>query len=418
MRAFDTSSNESASVTRTVTFAVVSPLTLTTSGTGTISPKLGPLQDVGTSFTITAKPGTGQVFSNWSGDVSATTATLTFTMQSNMMVQANFVPNPFVPFAGVYQGLFFDTNAPEHQSSGFFSATLASAGSFSAKITLAGKSYSLSGQFSAGGFASNNIVRKGLTTVAVQLNLDLNAGVITGQFSDGVWTAELNAARPFGSPVAQAGHYTLLVPGAADGVGHPGGDSYGTVTVSSTAGISFAGVLADGTKVTQKADLLPEGQWPFYVSLYSGNGSIFGWLTFNNGVISGTEDWFKLAGASGKFYPAGFTNSTEAVGSSYLFTNGIPVLNFSSGQVSFSNGNLVDSFANQITLGATSKITNQSPNALTLTITTSSGLFKGSVVNPAGGKAIPINGVVLQQQNVGGGFFLGTNQTGRVFIDP
>jgi hypothetical protein len=342
-------------------------------------------------------------------------------MQSNMVLQANFVPNPFLPVVGVYQGLFYDTNQPAHQSSGFFNATLASAGSFSAKIMLAGKSYSLSGQFSAGGFASNNIVRKGLTTVAVQLNLDLNAGVITGVLSDGVWTANLNAERPASIPVAEAGHYTLLIPGADDSIGHPGGDSYGTIIVSTKAGISFSGALADGTKVSQKANLLANGQWPFYVSLYSGNGSIFGWLTFSNGVgsdINGLVDWFKIVPASGKFYPAGFTNSTEAIGSSYLFTKGVPVLNFSTGQVWLANGNLADSITNQVTLGSTSKVTNQSPNVLKMTITTSSGLFKGSVVNPATSKAITINGVVLQKQNFGGGFFLGTNQTGRVFFGP
>jgi hypothetical protein len=418
--AFDTSGNESTAAV-TVTYVVVSPITVSITGTGTLSPDLnGQLLAVGNTFKMTAKPGAGQVFADWSGDVNSTTEALTFVMQSNMVIQANFIPNPFTPTVGTYQGLFYDTNGPAHQSSGSFNAKVTSAGSYSAKILLAGKSYSLSGVFSTSGFASNNIVRKGLTPVSAQLNLDMAGGGITGVLSDGVFTAELNAGRTTSNAGSVTGKYTLLIPGAADGVGQPGGDSYGTITVSSSGAISFKGVLADGTKVAQKANLLTTGQWPFYVSLYSGNGSILGWLTFNataSNDITGMVDWFKLGQPGGKLYPAGFTNGTEAAGSSYLFTSGVPVLNISSGEVWLANGNLSDSFTNQIALDSASKVT--STNAtLKMTVTTSTGLFKGSVVNPDTGKAIPFTGVVLQKQNFGGGFFVGTNQTGRVFFGP
>jgi hypothetical protein len=421
VRAFDTSSNVSSTASSTVTYVVVSPMTVTITGSGTVSPNLNnELLNVGATFKMTAKPAKGQVFNGWTGDLTSPAAALSFVMQSNMVLQANFVPNPFTPVVGVYQGLFFDTTNPVHQSSGFFNATVASAGSFSAKITLAGKSYSLSGQFSPSGIASNNIVRKGLTPVSAQLQLDMNGGGITGVLSDGVFVAELNAGRVATGNITPAARYTLLIPGAADGVGHPGGDSYGTVTVSTKGGITFSGVLADGTKVSQKVDLLANGQWPFYVPLYSGNGSIFSWLTFTNGAsndITGMVDWFKLPQAGGKIYLAGFTNGTEAAGSAYLFTKGVPVLDFSAGQFWLANGNLANSFTNQIALDSASKVTSTN-SALKLTITTSSGLFKGTIPNPSTGKSISVNGVVLQKQNFGGGFFTGTNQTGRVFLGP
>jgi hypothetical protein len=417
VRAFDTSGNESASVTSTVTFVVTSSLVVNITGSGTVSPNLNnTLQNIGATLTMTAKPGTGQVFSNWTGDVSATTAALTFVMQSNMVLQANFVPNPFIPVAGTYQGLFYDTNGPAHKSSGFFNATLASAGSFSAKIVLAGQKLSLAGQFAAGGSFSNNIARKGLTPVSVQLNLDLTGGGITGLFSDGTWTAELIASKTLTSPGATAGKYTLLIPGSADGAASPGGDGYGTIVVSSTGGIALKGALADGSKVAQKANLLVTGQWPFYAPLYSGGGSIFGWLTFSNGVIGGTVDWFKPSG--GTLYPAGFvTRDTQVAGSVYQFTSGVPVLDFTSGQLWLANGNLTGSFTNEITLDSASKAT--STNAtLKMAISTATGSFKGTVADPAGGKSISFTGVVLQKQNFGGGFFVGTNQTGRVFLGP
>ena len=417
-RAFDTSSNESSGVASSVTYVVVSPLSVTITGGGTVSPNLNnTLQSVGATLTLTAKPAVGQVFSNWTGDATATTAALTFVMQSNMVLQANFVPNPFTPLVGVYQGLICDTNRPTHASSGFFNATLASAGSFTAKMIIGGQTLSLSGQFSAGGIFSNNIVRKGLPPISAQLNLDLTGGGITGKFSDGTWIAELIASRTTTSAGATAGKYTLLIPGGTDGVAQPGGDSYGTVVVSSTGAISLKGVLADGSKVAPKANLLTTGQWPFYASLYSGKGSIFGWLTFSNGVIDGTVDWFKPSQPGGKLYPAGFTNGTEAAGSVYLFTNGVPVLDMSTGQLWLANGNLAGSFTNAIALDSASKVTSTNVS-LKMTVSTSTGSFKGSVVNPASGKSISFTGVVLQKQNFGGGFFVGTNQTGRVFLGP
>jgi len=429
VRAYDTSSNVSATVARSVSFIVVSPLTIITNGGGTVSPNLnGQLLDVGSDYKFTAKPGPGQVLSNWedSDGVLGTTPTLTVTMQSNMVLTANFVPNPFIPVVGIYEGLFYDTNSPEHQSSGFYKLTLASSGSFTAKVIIAGKSYSYSGQFSAGGFASNNIVRSGLSPVSAQLQLDLPGGGISGVLSSAdPWIAELNADRAMTNAAAagEAGRYTLMIPGADDdtnSAAQPGGDSYGTLIVSATGGIAFAGALADNTAVSQKALLLANGQWPFYVPLYSGKGSILGWLTFSNQVdsdITGTVEWFKPAQAV-KFYPAGFTNITEATGSIYHFTSNVPVLNFTNGIVAFANGNIPNDFTNQVILHTNNVISNQGTNTLTLKLTTSTGLFSVSAVDPDTHKTVTGKGVVLQKQNFGDGFFLGTNQTGHLFWGP
>lgn len=421
VRATDTSGNVGIT-TRSFRYVIVSAFTLTTNGSGTVTPALnGQLLEIGTSYTLTAKPLTGYIFAGWSGDVAADTSVLTFTMQSNLMVQANFIPNPFAPVAGVYQGLFYDTNDVEHQSSGFFSATVSTAGKLTAKLLVAGKAASLSGQFSATGFASNNIVRKGLTPVSAQLHLDLGGAGLTGQLSDGTWTAELNAFRAGTNLSGIAGRYTVLLPGSDDAGAAPGGDGFGTVLVTSTGGLTFSGLLGDGSKVAQKVSVNAQGQWPFYAALYSGNGSILGWLTIAdeaNSDIHGAVSWFKLPQPAAAFYPAGFTHDLQAAGSTYAFTSGFPVLDFTDGKLVLSNGNLSSSFTNQITFGAANIVTNQSPNALKLTITTSTGVFKGTVVDPVSGRTIAVNGVVLQKQNYGGGYFLGTNQTGRVYLGP
>src|SRR5207253_2757997 len=88
----------------------------------------------------------------------------------------------------------------------------------------------------------------------------------------------------------------------------------------------------------------------------------------------------------------------------------MPLLNFSEGQVAFTGGNLAEVLINQVRLNTNNKVANLSSNKLTLTLSPSSGLFKGTVVNPIDGKPISFLGAVLQDENSGSGYFLRTNQ--------
>ena len=298
-------------------------------------------------------------------------------------------------------------------------------GAFSAKLRLGAGSHSYSGELSLTGAASKSIPRPGLSPLTVQLQLGLTNGPLTGTISDGTWTADLVADAAVYSkanPAPQAGKYTLLIPGSENASAQPGGNGFGAVTVSASGNVTFSGILGDGTPVTSTSIVSSEGQWPFYVSLYGGKGSILGWLSFtNDGDISGQTGWFKLQQATAKLYPGGFTNGTEAIGSVYHYTNDLPVLGFTEGELSLANGNLVQSITNQIGLGPDMQATGQSADkqsADKLTFKPSSGLFKGSVMNPETGKPIAVNGVVLQNQNFGAGFFLGTTESGSVLLSP
>lgn len=64
--------------------------TLTTNTNGNGSVTSGGTYDAGTSLTITATPDPGYQFDNWSGDLSGSTNPITFTINSNMTVTANF----------------------------------------------------------------------------------------------------------------------------------------------------------------------------------------------------------------------------------------------------------------------------------------------------------------------------------------
>ena len=73
-------------------------------------------------------------------------------------------------------------------------------------------------------------------------------------------------------------------------------------------------------------------------------------------------------------------------------------------------------FANAIVLGASSKVINLAANKLSLSIATASGLFKGSVTDPSSGKSFAFSGALLQKQNAGAGFLLGTNRSSSVVL--
>ena len=92
------------------------------------------------------------------------------------------------------------------------------------------------------------------------------------------------------------------------------------------------------------------------------------------------------------------------------------MLNFTAGQLWLDGGNLPLSLTNPFVLGANNTVTGS--NKLSLRLKTSAGTFGGSVLNPATGKAIPVNGVLLQNLNSGYGYFAGTNQIGRVTLGP
>ena len=72
----------------------------------------------------------------------------------------------------------------------------------------------------------------------------------------------------------QSGKYTLVIPGGTNDTVTPGGHGYSSVTVSALGSITASGALSDGTSFSQNTTLSELGNWPFYVSLYSGAGEI------------------------------------------------------------------------------------------------------------------------------------------------
>ena len=443
--AYAVDSSGTFSGTNTVLFTYVPSATLVvlTNGNGTVTPNdNGKLLTIGTDYTLKATPANNYAFSNWVGGarlpyaVLSTRNSYTFTMESNLVLQANFVLNPFLSDQGTFNGLFLDTDDVTEASSGFFTLALTTIGAFTGKIMTSGGTYSLptTTPFDAGGQVQFTVPSKqGTLTFNLQLDLSNSASQqIAGTVSDGVWTAGLTADRATFSAntnkaVNYEGQYTLAMAGSEDAVTSPGGFGCATVSLNSAGLITMKGNLGDGTAMSQAVSVSKDGRWPFYAAYPAapaGNGgAVLGWLTFSNqpaSALGGTLYWFRPAGVTPAVYQGGFTNlALPVIGSPYHSTEK-PPLALTTAQVTLDGGNLPFTLTNQITLESSGTIIVSPPNTdkLALTINKTTGAISGSFLNPANPKqTIKINGILFQNQTNAAGYFLGTNQGGAFLLE-
>jgi hypothetical protein len=324
-----------------------------------------------------------------------------------------------------YSGLFYETNGVAAPSAGYFSAVMNAKGLYTGKISSGGSTYSFSGKIDpVTGQSSARVSRGMLHSLTVNLQLDSAANQIRGTVTDGNWTANLMADKLVFSKSAhanQAGAYTLVIPGDLEDTNSPAGPSVGMVNVDGSGNVTWSGALADGAKVSQKSVISGEGIWPMYSSLYSGKGCMLGWIQVTNSSVGGDLIWIKPAGVPDNYYPNGFTNLIESIGSPYHKpAAGARVLDWNGGlgELSISGGGLSQSWTNEIRLELNNRVTNLSGPKLTLTITPSSGLFRGTFVDPDSQKSEPFQGVLFQDNNTGVGYFLGPDRSGEIQLGP
>lgn len=415
------------------------------------------------------------VFQGWqladgSGAMLTNGTVLTVRMTSDLNVLAVYrTPYEFVN--GTYNGLFFNGDSGVDQKcSGYCKITTTSKAKYSATLQIGSSRYSFSGQFdtnSAWAYKTNTYPRFGTLTLGLALtNYDsdyMNGTVELVDTNGDDLVADLIADRAtfdgkYNIP-NQVGSYTMILPGNTNAPDEPVGDGYGTVKVSKTGVISFAGALADGTKLTQSAGLSKDGYWPLYVPLYSGKGSTVGWMYFgkstlvdgngadwginsgrwDNGTltadlaVSGAMAWIKPIQSKAKYYPDGFTiyqtNTWGLRFASPTFQNGLFV---GTGELILSGGDFDVPLTNYVTLNNNNTVS--STNKTSLSISRSTGTFSGRVYVPITNvtsrvvkgsevyktnvtqKALSFSGVILTNASsgVGAGYFLGTNQSGRV----
>lgn len=439
VQATDFSGNISLTASQKFFFAVPSLLRVMTNGSGTLSANLD-LQSllVGRSYTVSAQPLPGWVFRNWLAGTQAIQApSLTFSMQTNLIITANFLPSPFVPgIAGTYTGLFYETNAVAFPSSGLLSITVDGDGYFTGKLNNFGLALTVTGGlFDCLGHTQILISRASqqLSSLLLELQLDLTGTnqSLTGLVSstDGTWTAPFwgsPAVFSATSPSPWEGKYTLSIQDNTTSDSSPGGIGYGAITVNSNGAVVLTGYLGDGTKQVQtlsSVSVSPQGLWPLYEPLYAGGGALLGWISITNspGVstnLGGKVWWTKSGNPTNTLNPTGFTNILDLVGYGYSTPSaGSKVVGSPISTVILTGGSLATSLTNIVTLNSSNTlIISPNPYSLRISVATASGLFNGSFLNPVTGLTNLINGVFLQDANIGQGTFSELNSTGAVLI--
>jgi hypothetical protein len=425
VKAIDVTGWESTA-TQSVTHVVMLPIIVSTSGGGTVTPNLnGRILEVGKRYTMTATPSPGNILSNWVGSITSESAALTFIMHSNATLTAQFVANPFPAVKGDYYGLFYEQNGVEHHSSGFLKLAVTDRGSFSATLLGAGRTVPFSGQFNAGGRAQKLVPRTGLAPVTVDLQLALGTSIpdVSGAVSDGIWTASYLADRSRWNSTNNPyqGRYSIVLPGGAGDPNSPPGHGYGAVQIDRTGNIILNGRSGDGQVLSQTVPISPSGEWPLYAALYNGNGSILSWLSFTNDVIApvrGLLSWIKYPSTATAFYRSGFSNDLAVLGSRYAGSTSNRVIRMDYGQVIATDGNLPGPLVNTVRLSPTSTITTDAASGFKMTLNRTNGTFSGSFRLPGTTTTRSFYGSLLQNRDVGFGYFLGTNQSGGIRFVP
>jgi hypothetical protein len=339
----------------------------------------------------------------------------------------------FTAVAGIYSGLV-QSNTPSPETTGFITITMANTGSFSAALTFGSARLVFKGKFDDSGDYSTSLVTKLGLALSIALHAESVNGTdrITGTVFNGSFTSDLIANRSVFNPVSNPatqfqGYYTLLLLPDSAATSFPQGNGYGVLTVDAGGTIKLKGALGDGTKIKQTATISEDGSWPVYIPLYANKRVLSGWLTFTNIVgvsdLCGTLTWAKPAQSNAKLYRNGFTDTVTLKGARYtpppFGTSALAVSNalcnvlFTAGQ-----GNLSSFLSNSITLNVANKVSPCVADKSKFKITSATGLFSGSFPNPATGKSAKFSGAILQKQNLGAGFFLGTDQSGFVTLEP
>ncbi len=325
--------------------------------------------DVERSYTLNITPGAGFLFSNVLQVINGSTSVLYsanpakqaqkgdkkvgFTMKTNLTLIVNFITNRFVSSAGIYYGLYME-GTTAHESSGWFTVKTDSKLKFTGKLLQEGTTVPFGGTFDLAGVGTpkpgKNIARKLYPSdiLTLGLQLDLGTGVnLSGTVQSTNWggAAAMDADKSFDGakvpltlPSSVTKAFAMVMAGSATPSTLPGGDGYalnstGIDPAKST--LKVKGYTGEGPGVklqSVQTGVFTNGSWPFYAQLYKDtgdpthyHGAMIGWLTINDGDISGDVVWTKKSTATTLPYSGGFTTMFSSGGGTLLssaVTNG------------------------------------------------------------------------------------------------
>lgn len=353
-------------------------------------------------------------------------ARLNYRLEASSSPSSTNVSPVFV--AGSYYGVFLDTNEVSADSSGFIKLTLRSKGTFSGSIRQAQHRLSFSGKVDTNGWTTTEIARRRTHSLTLEMNWDLGSSLqVTGRISCGSWAVTTLLHRTvfhYRSNPASNFHarYTMLLPGAEDGNLAPVGDGPATLSINRSGVVSAAGLLADGTAFSQSVPLSTYGDWPFFAAVNRGHSIVAGTLRLlsepnGDNSIEGIAHWLRLPGSRPSTYTNGFLLASAVAGSVYTNPGPAHALTTNPATLTLIDATGTEVLSSPMHLGPSSRLTDSGPNRLSMAISTRTGTMRGAVVFPDASRSTALRGVVLQQQQLGGGCFVRSNSVGRLVLE-
>ncbi len=353
--------------------------------------------------------------------------------------------------AGGFRGLALASETPlrgragaANPEAGLLTVKLTGSGRFSAKLILGKKVYPFKGKLDTNGMFTGQ-VRAGGAVFDVTLAADITSGsgTITGAISlAGVsydFALDRATFNKKSNIAPEAGAYTILFPPNVDNsdpnAPRPQGTGWATASVKTSGKVKIAGRLADGSAFSSGGALAPDGSFDAFARPYKKLGIIAGALTFAapprdpdpaTSDVTGTVRWTKPAQAKGAF-PKAFDTTIEATGSAYIAPGKndrvLPELDAAGeARLTFTGGGLAGAAAKDIVISTKNKVTYPGPSGsddkLALKFVTKTGAFSGKFSNEEASSPAKFSGVVLQKPQRGGGFFVGTADSGTVDLSP
>ena len=428
-----------------------------------------PLQDsqggvtAGQIYTVKAKPAAGSVFNGWVGKIkgvtvlNAVTETLNFETKPDLVLIANFVPDPFITtIRGSYNGLITGGSASER---GLFNLVLSKSGSFTGSVKIGTVSLPLKGKILGSGFWTTTITKKGGLTYTITLNLTMSVsgdrqinGTVTTTGINSTFAADLNdwhkpkGADPGKVSDAYAGFYNVLLPPALTNADpdFPAGTGFGRVNINKLGTVKFIGKLGDGSPVAASAKLAKRNSgpvvFPIFLPLDKLRGNVSGLVIYDNtqpsSDLTATLDWVEPLTKGTD--PDSFTGNVALHGSLYTKpTVGQPIILQTSGgagkltliapaytkPITPPASDLALIF-NAATLDPAKQIIGPlGLEMVTLKFNSNTGLFTGGYKDTLLNKKIPFFGAASRKANSGtgeaGGVFVRGNRSGAVrFASP
>jgi hypothetical protein len=331
--------------------------------------------------------------------------------------------NNFRHITGTYNGLFYESAAIDHSSSGFFTFSLNYTRVFSGRIMIEGSTLPIIGQFDTNGFAEITVQRRGKSALDLQMQADLTDGTdqVVGTASTDEFAADLLGDRQAttlpGSIVP--GRYNVVFTGNGNGTNDLGGDGVGTVTVTSANRLTFTGTLPDRTAISQSIGVSKDGQWPLYIPLYAGTGSMIAWVTVTNDVQPIVSDIISVIKESNlrNPFPLGLTNQFSTLSSTNApFILNKPVIS-TNGIVTFSGADLTNDVVVPFMMSTNNFFyLDTSSTKMRLGFDRTLGYINGTFVDPVTGLSTRIRGLVLPNANAARGYFYTPTAMGEFYL--